>query len=56
METRPLPTLGAHRDERRMIEAALPRDTRHRGDGFMEPYRHRAWALSRERDRNRRTR
>lgn len=38
------------------LEAELPPAARHRGDGFVEPYRHRSYAVSQDRDRIRRER
>lgn len=38
----------------RAAEAALPPDARHRGEGYLEPTRHHAHAVSRNAHRNRR--
>ena len=37
-------------------EATLPRDARHRADGFVEPWRHRSFTTSYHPDRRRRER
>ena len=43
-----------HAAEALRLEKALPRGARHRGEeGFVEPYRHRSYAASLDRDKRR---